>query len=102
MAGASVSQGRLFFFDRVENTARLTCMNSETGANIWQFEYPSLYEDIYGFSNGPRTTPVIDNDRVYILGVEGMLYCLNVLDGKQIWKIDTGENIWRCAKISLV
>jgi len=64
-------------------------MNSETGAEIWGFGYPGVYEDISGFDNGPRSTPVIDDDRVYIFGVEGMLHCLSVLDGRSIWKFDT-------------
>ena len=85
----SISKGRLFLFDRAGDQVRLTCMNSETGAEIWKFGYPGVYEDIYGFGNGPRTTPVIDNNRVYIFGVEGMLHCLSVLDGRLIWKLDT-------------
>src|SRR5205814_3922410 len=69
--------------------ARLTCMNSETGAFLWKFEYPTDYEDYYGYNNGPRCSPVIDGDRVYIYGVEGMLHCIRVDDGKPIWKVDT-------------
>lgn len=84
-----ISNGRLFHFDRVRDNARLTCMKSETGEFLWRFEYATDYEDDYGYNNGPRCSPIIDGDRVYIYGVEGMLHCLNVLDGKLIWKVDT-------------
>ena len=53
----TVSQGRLFMFDRHGGLARLTCMKSETGDELWRFEYPTDYEDLYGYNNGPRTCP---------------------------------------------
>ena len=34
---------------------------------------------------------MVDDERVYILGPEGMLHCLNVTDGKVLWKLDTSE-----------
>ncbi len=87
----SVARGRLFLFDRVEDRARLSCLNSETGEVLWRFEYRTGYEDLYGFSNGPRAAPVVDSDRVYILGVEGVLSCLTVADGNVLWQINTSE-----------
>jgi outer membrane protein assembly factor BamB len=87
----SVAGGRYFHFDRVQNLARLRCLNAETGKPIWEFSYPSRYDDLYGYDSGPRTSPVIDGNRVYIYGVEGQLYCLNANDGKQIWNVDTGK-----------
>ena len=85
----SVSQGRLFMFDRHGGLARLTCMKSETGDELWRFEYPTNYEDLYGYNNGPRTCPVVDGNRVYIFGPEGMLHCVAVSDGKLLWSVDT-------------
>lgn len=85
----TVSQGRLFMFDRHDGSARLTCMKSETGDELWRFEYPTDYEDLYGYNNGPRTCPVVDGNRVYIFGPEGMLHCVAVSDGKLLWTIDT-------------
>jgi outer membrane protein assembly factor BamB len=85
----AISKGRLFLFDRRENTARLTCMKAETGAFLWDFKYPTYYKDKYSYSGGPRCCPVVDGDLVYIYGPEGMLHCLNVLDGKIVWKKDT-------------
>lgn len=85
----SVSRGRYFQFDRKGEVAQLLCLNAETGAELWKFEYPTRYEDLYGYNGGPRCSPVVDGDRVYIFGAEGMLYCLRVVDGKQVWKVDT-------------
>jgi outer membrane protein assembly factor BamB len=85
----AVSRGRLFVFDRAGNRARLRCCKSETGEELWTFDYPSEYRDLYGYSGGPRCAPVVDGDRVYIYGAEGMLHCVRVEDGKLIWKVDT-------------
>ena len=87
----TISRGRLFIFDRHQNLARLSCMRSERKKLLWQFEYPTDYRDMYGYNNGPRTCPVVDNDRVYIYGPKGILHCLNVLDGALRWKIDTSS-----------
>ena len=87
----TISRGRLFIFDRHQNLARLSCMRSESKKLLWQFEYPTDYRDMYGYNNGPRTCPVVDNDRVYIYGPKGILHCLNVLDGALRWKIDTSS-----------
>ena len=37
-------------FDRHGGLARLTCMKSETGDELWRFEYPTDYEDLYGYN----------------------------------------------------
>ncbi|MBY0528344.1 MAG: PQQ-like beta-propeller repeat protein [Gemmataceae bacterium] len=87
--GPVISRGKLFLFDRIQNQARLRCMESTTGKPLWQFEYPSQYEDNYGYEGGPRCCPVVDNDRVYIFGAEGMLHCVRAEDGKEVWKRDT-------------
>ena len=71
----SVSQGRLFNFDRVNGRARLSSFESRTGREIWSRDYASDYRDYYDYSNGPRTSPVVDGDRVYTFGVEGRLRC---------------------------
>ncbi len=86
---ATVSRGRLFLFDRLGDKAQLHCCKSETGESLWTFEYPTDYVDVYRYNNGPRCSPVVDGDRVYIFGAEGMLHCLRVEDGKPIWKVDT-------------
>ncbi len=87
-AAATVSRGRLFLFDRVKDRQRLRCLKSETGDPLWEFEYPTDYTDLYNYSGGARCCPVVDRDRVYILGPEGMLHCLRAEDGKVIWKKD--------------
>jgi len=86
---ASVASGRLFLFDRVGDKARLRALDARTGEALWTAEYPCPYEDAYGYSPGPRASPVVDADRVYTFGVEGRLRCLRASDGKLLWEEDT-------------
>jgi outer membrane protein assembly factor BamB len=88
-ANPAISRGRLFLFDRRRDQARLRCLNSETGEPLWQFAYPTDYEDLYNYDGGPRCAPVVDGDRVYLCGPEGMLHCVRAVDGKVLWKVDT-------------
>jgi outer membrane protein assembly factor BamB len=88
-AAPAISRGRLFLFDRSRRGARLRCLNAESGAELWDFEYPTDYVDKYNYSNGPRCYPVVDGERVTIYGPEGMLHCLRATDGKVVWKLDT-------------
>ncbi len=87
-ANITTSRGRLFLFDQVKTTARLRCLNAETGKQIWQFTYPSDYQDLLGYARGARAYPIVDRNRVYISGPEGMIHCLKVTSGKLIWKTD--------------
>lgn len=85
----SISRGRLFHFDRYEDQHRLTCRNSETGAELWKYDIPADYSDMLGYNNGPRATPVVDGERVYAISPEGQLHCVRVEDGQRVWSVDT-------------
>lgn len=88
----AISKGRLFLFDRHDNQARLSCLDARTGEFFWKFEYATNYRDKFGYNNGPRCCPVVDGERVYIQGAEGVLHCVSAKDGKAIWKVDTRED----------
>ncbi len=85
----SVRDGKLVFHHRLGFEEIVECVDAGTGKEIWRFGYPSRYRDPYGYNNGPRCTPLITRDRVYLFGAEGMLYCLNFENGRQIWRRNT-------------
>ena len=97
-AAPSIANGRLMLYHRVRNktgehrfSERLSCLHSETGDTIWEVDFPTDYEDLNGYGNGPRSTPIIEGSRVYILSPEGMLRCLQTVDGKLVWESDLKE-----------
>jgi outer membrane protein assembly factor BamB len=94
----AISAGRLFVFDRLLDPAgerrdgkqaRLFCLDSKTGKELWTFDYPTAYRDHYGYNNGPRCCPIVDGEYVYLYGAEGMLHCLQADTGKRVWRVDT-------------
>jgi outer membrane protein assembly factor BamB len=87
----TISGGRLFQFDRFGNQARLYCLDALTGEPRWEYEYSTDYQDMYGYNNGPRCSPVVDDDRVYAYGVDGVLVCCQADNGKLLWQVDTAK-----------
>ena len=85
----TTSKGRIFIFDRLGNNIRLRALTSEGGDELWSSTYPTDYEDMYNYSGGPRTSPVVDEGRVYAYGPEGRLRCHRVVDGELCWELDT-------------
>jgi outer membrane protein assembly factor BamB len=85
-ASPAVSGGRLFYIHRVGDAEIVECLHPESGAREWDFRYPTDFEDRYGYNNGPRSSPVIDGDRVFTVGAQGQLHCLDTRSGRVIWK----------------
>jgi len=87
----AVAGERLLFIHRVRDEEIVECMDALTGASRWQFKYGTAFEDRYGYNNGPRSSPVIDGMRVFTMGAEGKLHCLELASGKLLWKRDLGR-----------
>ena len=84
----AIAGDRLLFIHRVGNEEVVECLDALSGAGRWQFKYGTAFEDRYGYNNGPRSSPVVDGPRVYTMGAEGKLHCLELTSGKVIWKRD--------------
>jgi outer membrane protein assembly factor BamB len=85
-AGPVVAGRRLILFHRLDNDEVVDCLDSETGKEQWSFKYPTTYRDDFGFDEGPRATPLIAGDRVFTLGAEGRLHCIDLASGQAIWQ----------------
>jgi len=88
-AAPSISDGRLFLFDRHDNFMRLTALDAASGRELWRSQYATNYEDMYGFSNGPRAAPTIHGDLVYTHGAGGRIRCHQATTGDLVWEVDT-------------
>lgn len=87
-ASPTVAGRRLVLPHRIGDEEVIECLDAETGASRWRFRYPTVFEDRYGYNNGPRSSPTIDGDRVYTMGAEGKLHCLELATGETIWRRD--------------
>jgi len=52
------------------------------GGLVWKTPIGPAWNDEF---LGPRSTPTVDGDRVYVLGTEGELHCLEAATGVKVW-----------------
>ncbi len=89
-AGPAVAAGRVYLtdFERIsgnKGTERALALDEKTGKVLWTREWPANYQGVsYGI--GPRATPTVDGDRVYVVGASGILLCLRASTGEVIWQ----------------
>lgn len=88
-AAPAIAEQRLYQFDRFGNDERLTCFDAYSAKEIWRHATTVDYDDMYGYNNGPRCSPVVDESRVYTYGVAGQLNCVDAGTGELIWSKDT-------------
>jgi outer membrane protein assembly factor BamB len=87
-SGPVVAGDKLILFHRLDNKEVVECLDANTGNGLWKSPYTTEYVDKYGKGNGPRATPLIAGDRVYTLGVDGVLLALDLRTGKKVWHHD--------------
>ena len=68
---------------RLQGKERLLCLRASDGKLIWKHEYDCPYYLSYG--SGPRATPTVSGGKVYALGAEGNLFCLDAETGTVLW-----------------
>jgi len=91
-AGPAVAEGRVFVTDFKRSSGkkgmeRALCLDEKSGKILWTREWDADYQGI-SYDTGPRATPTVDGDRVYIVGGSGTLLCLNARTGDVIWRKD--------------
>lgn len=98
-AGPAVADGRVYVADyllkegdprpdpgkrnKLKGMERVLCFDQQTGKPIWKHEYDCPYEVSY--PAGPRVTPTVHQSKVYTLGTEGHLFCLDAAKGTVLW-----------------
>ncbi len=63
------------------------CLDAATGAPVWKMPLDTTKGSYLGmWGGGPRSTPTVDGDHVYVLGSTGDLVALEASTGKIVWK----------------
>jgi outer membrane protein assembly factor BamB len=87
-SGPVVASGKVILFHRLADKEVVECLDAESGRADWTFSYPTAYHDDFGFDEGPRATPAAAEGRVYTYGAEGVLHCLDLANGTNLWTVD--------------
>jgi len=80
----AVKGDRIFVQGAKGNQSVLFVLNRADGRGVWSKALGPAGSNDRG--NGPRGTPTVDGDRVYVLTEEGDLACLRAADGAAIWQ----------------
>src|SRR5262245_57222508 len=88
LSGPVVAGQRLILFHRQGDEEVVACLDASTGQEQWRAASRTRYTDDLGVPHdtGPRSTPAIDGNRVYALGAEGRLLCLELDSGRKVWE----------------
>lgn len=86
-SGISISNGRTYTMYAKGDDEIVVCLDAKTGKEIWRYLDDYLFENSQG-GNGPRSTPTVDGDKVYVLSAYGRLVALDANTGKQLWDYD--------------
>jgi outer membrane protein assembly factor BamB len=102
----AVAGDRVFVQGMKNRQSVVTSLDRASGKAVWSVALGSAQENDRG--SGPRGTPTVDADRVYVLTENGDLVCLMVADGKIVWRRNIlkefgGRNIsWLVSESPLV
>ena len=67
----------------------LRCFDEPTGETRWTYSYEVGYDPSWREGNsrdGPRATPTIHQGKLYQIGADGDLFCLDACKGAVLWK----------------
>lgn len=84
----AIAGDRLVFTHRRGDEVFIDCLQASTGKRFWRFKYPCTYSGVYIRNGGPRSSAEISGEQVFVHGVNGRLFCLELASGRVIWERD--------------
>jgi outer membrane protein assembly factor BamB len=107
----AVVSGRIYTLGDVEARQVVLSARESDGSIVWRAPLGPPLDHEYP---GPRSTPTVAGGRLFALGTEGDLVCLEVEGGREIWRRNiledfggrqmrySGTHYWRIAESPLV
>jgi len=84
MSGMAISGGKLMTLVQKDGQQWLLALDAKTGKNLWETPLAPEYKNQMG--NGPRGTPTISGDQVFVYTGEGIVLAASAKDGKILWQ----------------
>jgi outer membrane protein assembly factor BamB len=91
MSGLAISRGRLLTLVQKDGQQWLMACEASTGKPTWETPLASEYRNEMG--NGPRATPTIVGERVFVYSGEGILTAVDFADGAIAWSHNCSEEL---------
>ncbi|HEV8316052.1 MAG TPA: PQQ-binding-like beta-propeller repeat protein [Vicinamibacterales bacterium] len=85
-----VARGRAFTIEQRGSDEVVAAYDVPTGRELWTNSWRATFSETLG-GDGPRATPTWADGRVYALGGQGELRCLDEADGRVVWRTNILE-----------
>ena len=96
-ASLAISGGRIYTLGDGLSTAEdkdeyASCFDLASGKQLWISKLGPAWKSGQPDWQSSRSTPTVDNDRVYVLAASGKLACLETMSGREIWTKNVKED----------
>ncbi len=79
-ASVVLSEGRIFTMGKRQGAEFLIALAEDDGKELWSAKVGLNSAD------SPSSTPTVDGERVYALGPQGDLVCVEAASGRELWR----------------
>jgi len=89
---------RIYMFSRQGGNEVMSALDAATGKTLWQTGYPAPFTMQSGAARhgeGPKSTPVFFNGRLYSIGMTGVVTAFDAASGRQVWQKPGAEIVPR-------
>jgi outer membrane protein assembly factor BamB len=83
-SGISIAGGRIYTMGDKDGASHVFALNEADGKILWSARVGEAGE--VGGRPGPRCTPTLDGQLLYVLNQFGDLVCFQTADGKEVWR----------------
>lgn len=91
MSGLAISRGKLLTMVQRGGQQKLVALSADTGEQLWETDIAPAYRNAMG--DGPRATPTIAGDQVFVFTGDGILAAVKFSDGKLLWSHDVLDEL---------
>lgn len=91
-----VSSGRVFVHSRQDPEEIVTAISYAKGETLWQQKYPAPFQKnqyAVKMAKGPNATPLVAGNRLFTIGVTGVVTAWDAATGRQLWTRDFSKTV---------
>lgn len=86
-----IANGRVFVHARGADPAKeeeeVTAIDIATGKELWKDVYTRpKFSSVLG--TGPRAAPTVSGKKLFTIGINGVISCYDIEQGKRLWQVD--------------
>jgi outer membrane protein assembly factor BamB len=89
-SGVTAVAERLYTMEATTREEAVLALAAEDGRTLWRVAVGPFVEAELG-DGGPRSTPTVDGESVYVISSQARLLALGAADGRRVWERDLCE-----------